>query len=39
MRNYKDHFLLAKDLGLVQSAEYEVLSADVSEIMRMLLGL
>jgi four helix bundle protein len=33
------HFLLAKDLGLVQSAEYEVLHADVSEIMRMLSAL
>ena len=30
------HFLLAKDLGFMQAAEYEVLSADVSEIMRML---
>jgi len=33
------HFLLAKDLGLMQSAEYEVLNADVSEIMRMLSAL
>src|SRR5260221_3224718 len=33
------HFLLAKDLGLMRSAEYEALSADVSEIMRMLSAL
>jgi len=33
------HFLLAKDLGFMQSAEYEVLNADVSEIMRMLSAL
>jgi four helix bundle protein len=33
------HFLLARDLGLLQSAEYEVLNADVSEIMRMLSAL
>jgi four helix bundle protein len=33
------HFLLAKDLGLLQSDEYEVLNADVSEIMRMLSAL
>lgn len=33
------HFLLAKDLGLMQSAEYEALNADISEIMRMLSAL
>jgi four helix bundle protein len=33
------HFLLARDLGLMQSAEYEALNADVSEIMRMLSAL
>jgi four helix bundle protein len=33
------HFLLAKDLGFVQSAEYEALNSDVSEIMRMLSAL
>jgi four helix bundle protein len=33
------HFLLAKDLGFVQIAEYETLAADVSEIMRMLSAL
>ena len=33
------HFLLAKDLGLIKSADYEALSADVSEIMRMLSAL
>src|SRR3984893_10944899 len=33
------HFLLAKDLGLKRSAEYEALSEDVSEIMRMLSAL
>ena len=33
------HFLLAKDLGLIRSAEYEALSEDVSEIMRMLSAL
>jgi len=33
------HFLLAKDLGFVQSAEYEALSADANEIMRMLSAL
>jgi four helix bundle protein len=33
------HFLLAKDLGLVQSAQYESLSSDLDEIMRMLSAL
>jgi four helix bundle protein len=33
------HFLLAKDLGFIPAAEYEVLSADISEIMRMLSAL
>jgi four helix bundle protein len=33
------HFLLAKDLGFVQIAEYEVLEANVSEVMRMLSAL
>jgi four helix bundle protein len=33
------HFLLAKDLGLMKSADYENLSADVNEIMRMLSAL
>ena len=33
------HFLLAKDLGFMQSAEYEVMNTDVSEIMRMLSAL
>ena len=33
------HFLLARDLGLVVSEEYEILNADVSEIMRMLSAL
>jgi four helix bundle protein len=33
------HFLLARDLGLVKSAEYESLSSDLSEIMRMLSSL
>jgi four helix bundle protein len=33
------HFLLARDLGLMQSTEYETLNADVSEIMRMLSAL
>src|ERR1700685_1169594 len=28
------HFLLARDLGFVQSAEYDALNADVSEIMK-----
>jgi four helix bundle protein len=30
------HFLLSKDLGLMQSAEYESMSSDLSEVMRML---
>jgi four helix bundle protein len=33
------HFLLARDLGFMQSAEYEVLNTDVNEIMRMLSAL
>src|SRR5712671_5565747 len=33
------HFLLARDLGLMQSTEYETLNANVSEIMRMLSAL
>jgi len=33
------HFLLAKDLGLMKSADNENLSADVNEIMRMLSAL
>jgi four helix bundle protein len=33
------HFLSARDLGLVVSEEYEILNADVSEIMRMLSAL
>jgi len=33
------HFLLARDLGLMQNAEYETLNADVGEIMRMLSAL
>ena len=33
------HFLLAKDLEFMQSADYEALSADISEIMRMLSAL
>jgi four helix bundle protein len=33
------HFLLAKDLGLLHGAEYETLSADVSEVNRMLSAL
>jgi len=33
------HFLLARDLGFVQSAEYESLNAEVREIMRMLSAL
>jgi four helix bundle protein len=33
------HFLLAKDLGFVESAEYDALNSDVSEIMRMLSSL
>jgi four helix bundle protein len=33
------HFLLAKDLGFIESAKYEALNADVSEIMRMLSSL
>jgi four helix bundle protein len=33
------HFLLAKDLGFIESDEYEALNADVSEIMRMLSSL
>jgi four helix bundle protein len=33
------HFLLARDLRFMQSADYEALNADVSEIMRMLSAL
>ena len=33
------HFLLAKDLGFMPSAEYEALNANISEIMRMLSAL
>ena len=33
------HFLLARDLGFVPSAEYEALNSDISEIMRMLSAL
>jgi four helix bundle protein len=33
------HFLLARDLGLLHSADYEALSANVSEVMRMLSAL
>jgi four helix bundle protein len=33
------HFLLSKDLGLMQSAEYESMSSDLSEVMRMLSSL
>jgi len=31
--------LLARDLGLMRAAEYEVLTANISEIMRMLSAL
>jgi four helix bundle protein len=33
------HFLLAKDLGLIQGAEYEAFDARIGEIMRMLSAL
>ena len=33
------HFLLARDLGFLKSAEYEPLSSDLSEVMRMLSAL
>ena len=33
------HFLLAKDLGFMQSAEYEVMNTNVSDIMRILSAL
>ena len=33
------HFLLARDLGLLCSSDYEALSANVSEVMRMLSAL
>jgi four helix bundle protein len=33
------HFLLARDLGIMQPAEYDVLNADVGEILRMLSSL
>src|ERR1700691_2592528 len=33
------HLLLARDLGLMRTAEYEVLTANIDEIMRMLSGL
>jgi len=33
------HFLLARDLGLLQKVDYEALSANVSEVMRMLSAL
>jgi four helix bundle protein len=33
------HFLLARDLGLMQSADYEALNSNISEVMRMLSAL
>ncbi len=33
------HFLLARDIGFMRAAEYDVLNADVGEIMRMLSSL
>jgi four helix bundle protein len=33
------HFLLARDLGLLCSSDYEALNANVSEVMRMLSAL
>jgi four helix bundle protein len=33
------HFLLARDLGFIPAAEYDVLNADVGEITRMLSSL
>jgi four helix bundle protein len=33
------HFLLARDLSLMQAAEYDVVNADIGEIMRMLSAL
>ena len=33
------HFLLANDLGFMKAAEYESLSADLGEVMRMLSAL
>jgi four helix bundle protein len=33
------HFLLARDLGLMQTAQYEGLNADIGEVMRMLSAL
>ena len=31
-----NHFLLARDLSLMQAAEYDVVNADIDEIVRML---
>jgi len=33
------HFLLARDLSLMQAAEYDVVDADIGEIMRLLSAL
>jgi four helix bundle protein len=33
------HFLLARDLGLMQQGQYDALNADIGEIMRMLSAL